>query len=195
MHRPKNRLPLVAPLALLLLSLAPAAFAAPAAGAPTSGYRAEFLRGLDDWGKKLVDLAEAMPADKYTWRPGEGVRSVGEVYIHVAQANFGLPRVWGAAPAAGVDMKALAAQAGDKAKVVDTLKKSLDRVREAVLATPDSDLDRKIRIRDHDGTVREMMSLIWQHNNEHLGQSIAYARMNGVVPPWTAAEQAAEKKH
>ncbi len=199
MHSRKLRLPLAAPLALLLLSLAMAAFAAaapaaPAAvAAPTSGYRAEFLRGMDDWGKKLVDLAEAMPADKYTWRPGEGVRSVGEVYIHVAQANFGLPRVWGAAPAR-VDMKALAAQATDKAKVVDTLKRSLDRVRQAVLATPDSDLDRKIRIRDHDGTVREMMSLIWQHNNEHLGQSIAYARMNGVVPPWTAAEQAAEKK-
>jgi uncharacterized damage-inducible protein DinB len=196
-----------APLALLLLSLAPAALAAapapaaaPAAAAsaptsaPTSGYRAEFLRGLDDWGKKLVDLAEAMPADKYAWRPGEGVRSVGEVYIHVAQANFGLPRIWGAPAAAGVDLKALSSQAGDKAKVVDTLRKSIDRVRLAVLATPDGDLDRKIRIRDHDGTVREMMSLIGQHMNEHLGQSIAYARMNGVVPPWTAAEQAAEKK-
>jgi len=79
----------------------------------------------------------------------------------------------------------MAGQAGDKAKVVDTLKKSLEHVRQAVLATPDSDLDRKIRIRSHDGTVREMMSLIGQHNNEHLGQSIAYARFNGVVPPWS----------
>jgi uncharacterized damage-inducible protein DinB len=191
-----------APLALLLLSVAVPAAAlaaappAPAAPAsiPTSGYRAEYLRGLDDFGKKLVDLAEAMPAEKYTWRPGEGVRSVGEVYVHVAQANFGLPRIWGAPAATGVDVKALTSQAGDKAKVVDGLRKSIERVRQAVLATPDADLDRKIRIRDHDGTVREMMSLIGQHMNEHLGQSIAYARMNGVVPPWTAAEQAAEKK-
>jgi uncharacterized damage-inducible protein DinB len=198
-----------APLALLLLSMAlpaapalaaaapaapPPAPAAAPASIPASGYRAEYLRGLDDFGKKLVDLAEAMPAEKYTWRPGEGVRSVGEVYVHVAQANFGLPRIWGSPVPAGVDVKALASQAGDKAKVVDGLRRSIERVRQAVLATPDGDLDRKIRIRDHDGTVREMMSLIGQHMNEHLGQSIAYARMNGVVPPWTAAEQAAEKK-
>src|SRR6478752_6230957 len=108
-----------APLALLLLSMAlpaapalaaaapaapPPAPAAAPASVPASGYRAEYLRGLDDFGKKLVDLAEAMPAEKYTWRPGEGVRSVGEVYVHVAQANFGLPRIWGAAPAPGVDL-------------------------------------------------------------------------------------------
>ncbi len=187
-----------APLALLLLPFTPlAAAAAPAApaSAPVSGYRAEFLRGLDDVGKKLVDLAEAMPADKYAWRPAEGVRSVGEVYVHIAQANFGLPRVWGAAPATGgLDVKALSGQAGDKAKVVDALRQSIAGVRQAVLATPDSDLDRKVHIFDHDGTVRETMALIGNHMHEHLGQSIAYARMNGVVPPWTAAEQAAEKK-
>jgi uncharacterized damage-inducible protein DinB len=187
-----------APLALLLLSPAAFALAAPMpapSAAPTAGYRAELLRGLDDVGKKVVDLAEAMPADKYAWRPAEGVRSVGEVYVHIAQANFGLPRIWGAAPAtAGIDVKGLAAQANDKAKVVEALKQSLASVRQAVLATPDSDLDRKVHIFDHDGTVRETMAILGNHLHEHLGQSIAYARMNGVVPPWTAAEMAAEKK-
>jgi len=180
-----------APLALLLLAAAAQAQPAP----PTAGYRAELLRQVDDVGKKLVDLAEAMPAEKYAWRPAEGVRSVGEVYVHVAQANFGIPRIWGgAATTGGIDPKALSGQAGDKAKVTAALKQSLASARQAVLAVPDADLDRKVHVFDHDGTVREVMTLLGNHMHEHLGQSIAYARMNGVVPPWTAAEQAAEHK-
>jgi len=187
-----TRWKITAPLALLLVSSAASLAAAP----PASGYRAEALRGIDDVGKKIVDLAEAMPADKFAWRPAPGVRSVGEVYAHIAQANFGLPRIWGMAPMAeGVDVKGLEAQGGDKAKTVDALKKSLASARHAVEGTSDADLDRKIHIFDHDGTVREAMTILGNHMHEHLGQSIAYARMNGVVPPWTAEEQAAEHKH
>jgi len=184
-----------APLALLLLSTTAAALSAAPMAAPTSGYRAELLHSLDDAGGKIVELAEAVPADKYAWRPAEGVRSVGEVYVHIAQANFGLPRSWGAAPVTGgIDPKALTAEAGDKAKVVDALKKSVASARAAVVATPDSDLEKKIDLFGHQMTVREAMGILGSHLHEHLGQSIAYARMNGVVPPWTAAEEAAAKK-
>ena len=45
------------------------------AAAP-AGFRADYVAEVDDVGKKLIDLAQAMPADKYGWRPAPGVRSV-----------------------------------------------------------------------------------------------------------------------
>ena len=75
-------------------------------------------------------LANAMPAEKYGWRPGEGVRSVGEVFNHVASANYFFPTLWGGTVPAGIDPQSLEkAMSGDKAKTIDTLKKSFDNVR------------------------------------------------------------------
>ena len=78
---------------------------------------------------------------------------------------------------------------GDKAKTVDALTKSFDNVREAILAVPESDLDRKIKLFGQEATVRDAMMVLASHAHEHLGQSIAYARSNGVVPPWSAKGQ------
>jgi uncharacterized damage-inducible protein DinB len=171
---------------------APAAAAAsPAAAgeAPAPGsMRAITLRQIGAAQEKLVALAEAMPADKYGWRPGEGVRSVGEVFMHVASANFWLPTFWGAKVPAGVDPRNLEKEGADKAKTVAALKQSFDFVHQAVNALPDSDLQKPIKIFGHDAIVAEAMMGIASHDHEHLGQAIAYARMNGVVPPWSAAE-------
>jgi uncharacterized damage-inducible protein DinB len=168
-----------------------AAAAAPAAAgeAPAPGsMRAITLRQIGAAQEKLVALAEAMPADKYGWRPGEGVRSVGEVFMHVASANFWLPTFWGAKVPAGVDPRNLEKEGADKAKTVAALKQSFDFVHQAVNALPDSDLQKPIKIFGHDAIVAEAMMGIASHDHEHLGQAIAYARMNGVVPPWSAAE-------
>lgn len=154
-----------------------------------SSVKADIVRSLDDAQKKLVALAEAMPADKYTWRPGEGVRSVGEVFAHVSSANYFLPTLWGGKVPAGVDPRGFDKEAGDKAKTLDTLKKSFDSVKAAIAAVPDSDLDRSVKIFDHDGTVREVVLIVATHAHEHLGQSIAYARMNKVVPPWSQKDR------
>ena len=159
--------------------------AKPAAVATTGGSKAEIVRSLDDAQKKLMALAEAMPAEKYTWRPGEGVRSVGEVFAHVAGGNYFIPTLWGAKPPAGVDPRGFDKEAGDKAKTIDTLKKSFDAVKQAIAAVPDAELGKTVKIFDHDGTVREVILIIATHAHEHLGQSIAYARTNGVVPPWS----------
>jgi uncharacterized damage-inducible protein DinB len=153
------------------------------------GVKESILLQISQAQDKLMALAEAMPAEKYGWKPGEGVRSVGEVFNHVASANYFFPTFWGGTVPAGVDPQSLEkAMSGDKAKTVDTLKKSFDNVREAIAAVPEGDLSRKIKIFGHDATVRDAMMILASHAHEHLGQSIAYARSNGVTPPWSAKQ-------
>lgn len=156
---------------------------------PPPGTRESILYQIDQAREKLISLAEAIPAEKYTWRPGEGVRSVGEVFNHASAANYFLPTFWGAKIPAGVDPRTLEKDGGDKAKTVDTLKKSFDQLKQEIQAVPEADLGRQIKLFGHDATVRDAMMVLASHAHEHLGQSIAYARMNGVVPPWSAAGQ------
>src|SRR5260370_23902639 len=169
---------------------APAATAHPAAGAaPAPGsIRALVLRQIVAAQEKLIALAEAMPADKYGWHPGEGVRSVGEVYMHVASANFWLPTFWGAKSPAGVGPRKLEKEGADKAKTVAALKQSFDFVHQAIDALPDSELHKPIKIFGRDAVVAEAMLGIASHGHEHLGQAIAYARMNGALPPCSPPE-------
>src|SRR2546425_9539002 len=95
-----------------------------AANAPKSGYRAEFLEDVAYYEQRYARLAEAMPLEKYSWRPAEGVRSVGEVYTHIIMANYGVARALGTAFPAGFDPQAVPAMSGDKAKVLPALKES-----------------------------------------------------------------------
>jgi uncharacterized damage-inducible protein DinB len=157
---------------------------------PTAGVRAELLGQLEEAEKKLLALAEATPQEKYTWRPGEGVRSISEVYMHVAGANFNIPKAAGINPPAGLesDLEKIV----DKAKVVDNLRRSFEHVRAALSSTADADMDKKVKLFGSDTTARDVFLLLATHAHEHLGQSIAYARMNNIVPPWTAARQQAQ---
>ena len=159
----------------------------PASAAPVSGFRADFLAQLDRVGKQIVDLAEAVPADKYGWRPAPGVRSISEVYMHIVGANSYLPTFIGVKAMEGVE-RGMEKSVTDKAQVVDLLKKSLAHARSAVLATPDADLDKKVKIFGQEASERAVIMIIGNHLHEHLGQSIAYARSNGVVPPWSRSE-------
>ena len=161
------------------------AMAAATAAATAPGPKADVLRSLADAEKKLVSLAEAIPADKYTWHP-EGARTAGEVFNHVSGANFFIPTLWGAKMPAGIDPRTFDKEAGDKAKTIDTLKKSFEHARQAIESVPDADLGKAVKIFDHEGTYREAILIVITHAHEHLGQSIAYARVNGVVPPWSA---------
>jgi uncharacterized damage-inducible protein DinB len=169
-----------------------------AAGPPsglTAGARAEFLSEMSYYEERFTQLAEAMLADKYSWRPAAGVRSIGEVYAHIVAANYGIARAFGTQPPAGLDFKAIAASAGDKAKDVQGLKDSFAHLKKAIAALSDADSDKALKMFGHDTTQRGAFILISGHTGEHLGQSIAYARTNGVVPPWTAeAESKAAEK-
>lgn len=162
-----------------------AALQTPSPAPPKSGFRAEFLRDLSDVQKKIEELAAAVPADKYTWRPAPGVRSISEVYMHIAGGNYFLASFVGMKPPA-YDESALE-RINDKARVLAELRKSFDHIRLAALTASDADLDKPIRMLGTDTTVRGAFITALNHLHEHLGQSIAYARMNGVVPPWTAS--------
>jgi uncharacterized damage-inducible protein DinB len=134
--------------------------------------------------QQLVALAEATPAEKFTWRPGPGVRSTSEVYMHIVMANFYLLSVTG--PKMPADLKEDAEKTvTSKAEVIRWLKQSLEAVKVAHLAETPTDLQRKVHIMDRDATVDGMYLRIIVHANEHMGQLVAYARMTGVVPPWS----------
>ena len=162
--------------------------------APTPGPRAEFLEEIAYYEQRFTRLAEAMPAEKYAWRPGEGVRSVGEVLMHVTGANYGIARAFGTQPPAGIDPRAMMALSGDKPKVIQALKESFTHFRQAILALNDADADKPQKMFNRQTTLRGSFIMISGHFGEHLGQSIAYARMNGIVPPWTEDFQKQQQK-
>jgi uncharacterized damage-inducible protein DinB len=160
--------------------------------APTSGARLEFLDEVSYYEQRYERLAEAIPAEKYNWRPSEGVRTIGEVYMHVVSSNYGFAKMLGTPYPAGLDPKALGASANDKSKVLQALKDSFAQMRAAILAIKDSDLDKEIKTPRGQTTVRGAFFLISGHYGEHLGQSVAYARSIGIVPPWTEERQRQE---
>lgn len=178
---------LLALCALTILPLRAAAQDNPpaAAASAVTGARSEFLAEVVYYEQRYTRLAEAVPAEKYSWRPGEGVRSIGEVYAHIATANYGIARALGTPLPAGIDPKTINAAAGDKAKTIQTLKDSFAHFRVAILAIKDADLNNAQKMFGQDTTVRGAFFLVTGHFGEHLGQSIAYARQNGIVPPWT----------
>jgi uncharacterized damage-inducible protein DinB len=176
-------------LALVLLAAAfPAAIPVEAQERP-AGARGEVLGYIADAEQKMIALAEAIPAEKYTWRPAEGVRSISELFMHMAVANYGIPRQWGHAVPEGLVLQGLERSTTDKAEVVEHLRQSFAHARQGVLAVADADLDKPVRMFGNDTTQRGALILLAGHAREHLGQAIAYARVNGVVPPWTAARQ------
>ena len=162
---------------------------------PTTGYRAELIRDLDQLENKYTGLAQAM-SGKYAWRPAEGVRSVSEVFMHAAAGNYLLLNMAGIKPPA--DMKVGNMQEAmatmrqmesvtDEAKVQEAVRQSFAFAKHGIATMSDADLDTKIQLFGQEATKRAALHLAVTHLHEHLGQSIAYARTNGVTPPWSQA--------
>ena len=170
------------------------AAAAEASAAPKNGPRAEFLEEIAYYEQRYTRLAEAMTIEKYPWRPAEGVRSVGEVFTHITVANYGIARALGTPPPAGYDSKAIQALSNDKPKVLQAMKESFAQFRKAILALNDGDADKPQDMFNRHTTLRGSFIVITGHFGEHLGQSIAYARVNGIVPPWTEGFQQQQPK-
>ena len=199
LHPPSHRILVPAVLALVacvtpLVARADDAITAPAASSAPAGYRADMLTWINQAQSELEQLAEAMPESKYSWRPGKGVRSVGEVYLHVAQANYGLPGFAGVAAPAGFKFEGYDTSMQKKADIQKALHDSFEHMKSALSAASEADLDKTVDLFGTKSTARGLYMLLLSHAHEHLGQSIAYARMNGVVPPWTAKQQEALKK-
>lgn len=174
-------------IALLTLGLAAfagaaSAQAAPQAAAALKGVRGDMLAQLDDAASKLEQLAGAIPEDKLSWRPGTGVRSVGEVLMHVTGANYYVPSF------AGVKAPADAPQGenvASRAEAIAQMKRSFDHVRAAIRNLKDADLDKPATMFGQQTNYRNVFLTTVTHAHEHLGQLIAYARSNGVTPPWS----------
>lgn len=159
------------------------------ATAAQEGAKADFLFIWDDAAAKLTGLAAAIPAETYSWRPAEGVRSVGEVFQHVAASVYLLSSMMSVPLPAGVpsDMAGLFAmeQRASKPEVEASLSEALAFGRRtAESATPEL-LGAKFDFFGRQVSGRAMFLLLASHLQEHLGQEIAYARSNGVVPPWS----------
>jgi len=135
--------------------------------------------------KQLIALAEATPPEKFAWRPAPGVRSTSEVYMHIAIANFYLLSVTGPKMPTDLNSDDLEKTVTAKADVIAWLKRSLEAVRTVRTHLKPGDLQRKVKIQGKEVTVDGMYLRIIIHDNEHMGQLIAYARMNGIVPPWS----------
>jgi uncharacterized damage-inducible protein DinB len=148
---------------------------------PAASYKMVFLTALDDTAKKVASLAQAMPEDKYSWRPGEGVRSVSEVYVHIAAANGFFLGPLGYKPTSQPDEKKITA----KADVIKTVNQAFTEVHNFISGLSNEDLLKSVKFMRHDMTGMDVLLLMSNHLHEHLGQSIAYARTNGVVPPWS----------
>jgi uncharacterized damage-inducible protein DinB len=131
--------------------------------------------------EKFVGLARVM-AGKYDWRPGQGVRSVGEVLNLIVNENRMLAGLLGA-PAAGAGEKP--APITDPALMQETLKTTYATLQKAVGSMSDADLGVGVKMFGREMTKQSAVLMLLFDQHEHLGQSIAYARQNSVVPPWS----------
>ena len=142
-----------------------------------SGWAPEFKMA----GRQIIALAEAIPAEKYMWRPGAGVRSVSEVLMHTASGNYFFLQSMGVK--VGGDLPKNPEQSVTaKADVVRWLKASFDAVQETY---PNIEKQKAVKFLGHDATCEGVLLRALAHANEHLGQMIAYARVNGISPPWS----------
>jgi len=161
--------------------------------APSYDMKAQALVDLQAMQKKYTQLAESIPSDKYTWRPEAGTRSVSELFLHVAGANYGIPTMMtGTAPAPGYQREGFEKSTTDKAKIIEQLNQSFVYAMAAVQKMSNADFAKAEKKLGPDANDGDVIYILVTHNHEHLGQSIAYARINGITPPWT--EEAEKKK-
>lgn len=164
-------------------------------GLSPKGIQGSFVKQSMMIEKQLVSLAEAIPQEKYSWRPGEGVRSIAESFLHCARGNYALmPFIGGKVPE-GIDPVKLETSTTDKKAVVDAMKSSFNVINAYIGGLPDTDLEKPVKFFGMEMTVGDMIMLSANHQHEVLGQAVAYARVNGVVPPWTAERMNQSKKN
>ncbi len=150
----------------------------------SNNFKNQFSRHFD-YASRVLSLAEAMPADKYSWRPEEGVMSVEEVYTHIARYNFYyLENSLGIPAPDDVNMEDIESITG-KENVVAILERSINHVKAAMKEMPVSKLQDETQMYGNTVNGQAVLMQLITHKSEHVGQSIAYARMNGIVPPWS----------
>jgi len=158
--------------------------------------KGQSLVDLEAVQKKFVELANAIPQEKFNWRPSSDSRSFAEVFLHVAGERYGILRLMGAQPPGEFDAKTLEKSTTDKARIIDELNKSWEFTQKTITSMSNGDFAKLLPKLGPDASAGDVVYILVADAHEHLGQSVAYARENGIVPPWTVAahKQAAEKK-
>ena len=152
----------------------------PLAQAQPAKFQAAFGEDAGTLSKKFTGLAQVM-AGKYDWKPGQGVRSVGDVFNLIVEENGLLADALTGKTNTGTEPAPIT----DPGKMQDALKASYANLQKAITGLSDNDLQTHVKLFGEDMTKQDALMLILEDQHEHLGQSIAYARSNGVVPPWS----------
>jgi uncharacterized damage-inducible protein DinB len=154
-----------------------------------SGFSSEFLGQVDFVRGRLVDLHKAFPKDKFSWRPEKGIRSVAQVFLHAAMANYYFGKISGYGIPKDIDIEMGPQKWDQMTENKDEISKILERSFTDLLAVgkkiTEKDLEKQVHAFGMDMTLRNFMVTSLNHLHEHLGQAIAYARSNGVTPPWS----------
>ncbi len=157
---------------------------------PSYDMKPQALLDLQDVHKKMVGLATAIPPEKYTWRPEAGVRSVSELFLHVTAANYNIPgMISGTAPTPAFKVEGFETSTTDKAKIIQQLNQSFAHAEAVIQSMTNADFAKPEKKLGPDANDGDVIYLLVVHNHEHFGQAIAYARLNGVTPPWTEEAQ------
>lgn len=164
--------------------------------APSYDLKAQSLVDLEAVQKKFVDLANAVPADKLTWRPSADSRSFAEVFLHVAGERYQILGLMGAAPPSGFNGKEFEKSTTDKSRIVDELNQTWEFTQKTINGMSNADFAKLLPKLGPQANAGDVVYILVGDAHEHLGQLVAYARVNGIVPPWTveAQKKAAEKK-
>jgi uncharacterized damage-inducible protein DinB len=152
----------------------------PLAQSQSAGIQNAFGKDAGTLSDKFSGLARVM-AGKYDWKPGQGVRSVSDVFNLIVEENGLLADALSGTPNKGAEPAPIT----DPGKMQDALKASYANLQKAITGLSDNDLQTHVKLFGEDMTKQDALMLILLDQHEHLGQSIAYARTNGVVPPWS----------
>lgn len=151
-----------------------------------AAVKASFLSDIEAMRVKFIGLAQTFPQDKYTWRPMDGVRSVSEVLMLIATEGYGFaPTSLGGKPALSREEMGKLSGVTDKAQVIDHLNKSFAHAKQAIEAIDPATLVGKRAVFGQQLSTPQAVAFVAGDMHEHLGQLIAYARMNRIVPPWS----------
>jgi len=160
--------------------------------APSYDMKAQAVLDLQGVNKKCVDLVEALPNDKLTWRPAPDTRSFAEVFLHVAGERYGILSMMGATPPAGFKAGEFEKSTTEKDRIVEDLNQSWDFASKTINGMSNADFAKLLPKLGPQANEGDVIYILVADAHEHLGQLVAYARQNGVVPPWTV--QAQKKK-
>lgn len=150
-----------------------------------AAFRTSLLQSFNEASGKILSLAEAIPEANYGWHPMEGVSSVQEILVHVTETNLSLGARLGGKPPARLESKTVRSKMKTKAEALTITKHGMQYIREILTAIPAVELLPEVTVFGNQAPKMRVAFLPADHAHEHLGQLIAYARINRIVPPWS----------